>query len=110
MELYLELFLSFMRIGFCSFGGTTMVPVINDEVLSHGWMTAAEVIDIVAVAEMTPGSLGINCATFVGLRTAGIPGALSASFGVMMPSLTLSMAAAGFIFQLNVFMKKCRKN
>lgn len=61
MELYLELFLSFMRIGFCSFGGTTMVPVINDEVLSHGWMTAAEVIDIVAVAEMTPGSLGINC-------------------------------------------------
>ncbi|MFR5731631.1 MAG: chromate transporter [Clostridium sp.] len=88
MELYLELFLSFVRIGFCSFGGTTMVPVINDEVLSHGWMTAAEVIDIVAVAEMTPGSLGINCATFVGLRTAGIPGALSASFGVMMPSLT----------------------
>ena len=68
MELYLELFLSFMRIGFCSFGGTTMVPVINDEVLSHGWMTAAEVIDIVAVAEMTPGSLGINCATFVGLE------------------------------------------
>lgn len=100
MTLYLELFFSFMKIGFCSFGGTTMVPVINDEVLTHGWMTAAEVMDIVAVAEMTPGSLGINCATFVGLRTAGIFGALSASFGVMMPSLTLSMVAAGFILRL----------
>lgn len=89
-----------MKIGFCSFGGTTMIPVINDEVLRYGWMTAAEVMDIVAVAEMTPGSLGINCATFVGLRTAGWLGAACASLGVMMPSLTLSMAAANFIFRL----------
>lgn len=97
---YLRLFLSFMKIGFCSFGGMTMIPVINDEVLRYGWMTPMEVMDIVAVAEMTPGSLGINCATFVGLRTAGLPGALCASLGVMMPSLTLSMAAAHFIFRL----------
>jgi chromate transporter len=89
-----------MKIGFCSFGGMTMIPVINDEVVRYGWMTPAEVMDIVAVAEMTPGSLGINCATFVGLRTAGVWGALCASFGVMMPSLTLSMAAAHFIFHL----------
>ena len=79
----LELFLSFMKIGFFSFGGLTMIPVINDEVLVHGWMTADEVMDIVAVAEMTPGSLGINCATFVGLRTAGVMGAFSATLGVM---------------------------
>lgn len=72
MKTLLDLFLSFLKIGFFSFGGTTMIPVINDEVLVHGWMTADEVMDIVAVAEMTPGSLGINCATFVGLRTAGI--------------------------------------
>lgn len=98
--IYLKLFLSFMKIGFCSFGGMTMIPVINDEVLRYGWMTASEVMDIVAVAEMTPGSLGINCATFVGLRTAGVLGALAASVGVMMPSLTLSMAAAHFIFRL----------
>ncbi|NBH73513.1 chromate transporter [Clostridiaceae bacterium] len=97
---YLRLFLSFMKIGFCSFGGMTMIPVINDEVLRYGWMTPEEVMDIVAVAEMTPGSLGINCATFVGLRTAGMTGALCASLGVMMPSLTLSMAAAHFIFRL----------
>lgn len=96
----LRLFLSFMKIGFCSFGGMTMIPVINDEVLRYGWMTPSEVMDIVAVAEMTPGSLGINCATFVGLRAAGVWGALCASLGVMMPSLTLSMAAAHFIFRL----------
>lgn len=96
----IQLFFSFMKIGFFSFGGLTMIPVINDEVLVNGWMTADEVMDIVAVAEMTPGSLGINCATFVGLRTAGIAGALSASLGVMMPSLTLCMAAAHFIMKL----------
>lgn len=98
--IYLRLFLSFMKIGFCSFGGMTMIPVINDEVLRYGWMTPAEVMDIVAVAEMTPGSLGINCATFVGLRTAGIAGAIFASLGVMMPSLTLSLLAAHFILHM----------
>lgn len=98
--IYLKLFFAFMKIGFCSFGGMTMIPVINDEVLRYGWMTASEVMDIVAVAEMTPGSLGINCATFVGLRTAGFWGAISASFGVMVPSLTLCMFAAHFILQL----------
>ena len=97
MKTLFDLFLSFLKIGFFSFGGTTMIPVINDEVLVHGWMTADEVMDIVAVAEMTPGSLGINCAT---LRTAGILGALSASLAVMMPSLTLCMLAAHFIMKL----------
>lgn len=96
----LKLFLSFMKIGFFSFGGLTMIPVINDEVLAHGWMTADEVMDIVAVAEMTPGSLGINCATFVGLRTAGVLGAVCASVGVMVPSLTLCLLAAHFIVKL----------
>lgn len=98
--IYLKLFFAFMKIGFCSFGGMTMIPVINDEVLRYGWMTASEVMDIVAVAEMTPGSLGINCATFVGLRAAGFWGAISASFGVMVPSLTLCMVAAHFILRL----------
>ena len=98
--IYLQLFWSFLKIGFFSFGGTTMIPVINDEVLRYGWMNVDEVMDIVAIAEMTPGSLGINCATFVGLRTAGLLGALIASVGVMMPSLTLCMIAARFILKL----------
>lgn len=98
--LYLKLFVAFVKIGFCSFGGMTMLPVINDEVLRSGWMTADEVLDIAAIAEMTPGSLGLNCATFVGLRTAGAAGALCASFGVMVPSLTLCLAAAALVERL----------
>ena len=95
--IYLELFLSFLMIGFTSFGGMSMIPLINDQMLSHGWMTAQEVADIVAIAEMTPGPLGLNCATFAGARTAGIAGALSATLGVITPSLTLTMLAAMFL-------------
>lgn len=100
MMMLAQLFFSFVKIGFCSFGGLTMVPIINDEVLAHGWMTADEVMDIVAVAEMTPGSLGVNCATFVGLRSAGIAGAVLATAGVMVPSLTLCLLAAIFFIRL----------
>ena len=60
-------------------------------------MTSQEVADIVAIAEMTPGPLGLNCATCAGARTAGIPGALSASLGVVVPSLTVTMLAAMFL-------------
>ena len=77
MNVLLELFWSFVKIGFTSFGGISMVPLINSEMISHGWMTAEEVTDILAIAEMTPGPNGYNCATFAGLRTAGIPGARS---------------------------------
>lgn len=94
---YLELFVSFLLIGFTSFGGTSMIPLINSEMISHGWMTAAEVSDIVVIAEMTPGPLGINCATFAGTRVAGVLGALCASFAVMVPSLTVCMLAAMFL-------------
>ena len=66
MMVLLELFISFLKIGFTSFGGLSMIPLITSEMTSHGWMTAAEVSDIVAIAEMTPGPLGLNCATFAG--------------------------------------------
>ena len=95
--LFLELFFSFLKVGFCSFGGLSMVPVISQEMLSHGWMTLEEVADILAIAEMTPGPNGLNCATFAGMRSSGIPGALVATLGVMTPSLTLCMAAAAFM-------------
>lgn len=86
---YLQLFWSFLKIGFTSFGGLSMIPLISSEMLSHNWMTAEEVSDIVAIAEMTPGPLGVNCATFAGIRTAGFLGAVAANLGVLMPSLTL---------------------
>ena len=72
----LQLFWSFCKIGFTSFGGVSMLPLINSEMLSHQWMTAAEIADIVAIAEMTPGPMGLNCATFAGIRVAGLTGAL----------------------------------
>ena len=62
--------------------------------LSHGWMTASEVSDIVAIAEMTPGPLGLNSATFAGLRTADLPGAIFAVLGVLTPTFTLCFLAA----------------
>lgn len=95
--IYIKLFLSFLMIGFTSFGGLSMVPLINEQMTTNGWMTAQEVSDIVAIAEMTPGPLGLNCATFAGMRAGGILGAVSSTLGVIAPSLTLTLLAAIFI-------------
>lgn len=102
----LELFIAFLKIGFASFGGSSMVPLINAEMLAHGWMSASEVVDIVAIAEMTPGPLGTNCATFAGTRVAGVLGAVAANLGVLMPTLTLTLTAAFFLegFKENRYM------
>ena len=96
MPILLKLYWSFVKIGFTSFGGLSMIPLISSEMTSHGWMTAAEVSDIVAIAEMTPGPLGLNCATFAGMRTAWLPGAAAANLGVLTPTLTLCALAAVF--------------
>ena len=94
LETLVQLFLSFARIGFTSFGGTSMIPLIMDEMSSHGWMTADELTNLIAIAEMTPGSLGVNCATFAGTQTAGAIGGLVAVLGVLSPAFTLTLAAA----------------
>ena len=96
MKTILELFWSFCQIGFTSFGGMSMVPLINDEMVSHGWMNVSEVSDIIAIAEMTPGPLGLNCATFAGMRVAGILGAIISVLGVLAPTFTLCALAAVF--------------
>ena len=95
MEL-IELFISFLKVGFTSFGGLSMVPLINSEMLGHGWMTAREVADIVAIAEMTPGPLGLNCATFAGMRVCGIPGAIAGNLGILFPSFSVAWLVAVF--------------
>lgn len=92
----LQMFWSFCQIGFTSFGGMSMIPLINEEMISHGWMTPGEVSDIVAIAEMTPGPLGLNCATFAGMRVVGVPGAVTCVLGMLMPTLTICAAAAVF--------------
>lgn len=91
---YLELFLSFVRIGFTSFGGMSMIPLILEEMQTHGWMTAEDMTNLVAIAEMTPGPLGINSATFAGTQAAGVLGGLAAVLGVLMPAFTLTLAGA----------------
>jgi len=92
----LRLFVSFAKIGFSGFGGLSMIPLINEEMLKNNWMTAEELSDIVAIAEMTPGPLGINCATFAGIRAVGFFGAVAANIGVLMPAFTLTFLAAVF--------------
>ena len=93
----LELFWSFFRIGLFSFGGGyAMIPLIQSEILHHGWLTAAQFADIVAIAEMTPGPIAINSATYVGYMVAGIAGSLTATAGVTLPSLLLVLLVARF--------------
>ena len=78
LETLVQLFAAFAKIGFTSFGGTSMIPLIMDEMSSHGWMTDADLTNLIAIAEMTPGSLGVNAATFAGTKTAGMPGGVFA--------------------------------
>lgn len=96
LKTLVSMFWSFCQIGFTSFGGMSMIPLIKAEMVGHGWMTAHEVSDIVAIAEMTPGPLGLNCATFAGMRVAGIAGSIFCVIGVLMPTLTLCALAAVF--------------
>lgn len=104
----LQLFVSFTKIGFTSFGGLSMVPLINAEMISYGWMNAGEVSDIVAIAEMTPGPVGLNCATFAGIRVAGFWGAISANMGMLLPTFTLCMVTAVYYvrFKNSRFMQR----
>ena len=87
--IYLELFWSFLQIGLFSIGGGyAAMPLIQAQVVEqNGWLTMNEFIDLVTIAEMTPGPIAINAATFVGTRVAGFGGALSATFGSIFPAL-----------------------
>ena len=96
LETLVQLFLSFAKIGFTSFGGASMIPLIMEEMAGHGWMSADDLTNLIAIAEMTPGSLGVNCATFAGTQTAGAVGGLVAVLGVLSPAFTLTLAAAVF--------------
>ena len=80
--IYLDLFWTFFKIGAFTFGGGyAMIPLIQSEVTSHGWMTAEEVVNFVAVSESTPGPFAVNASTYVGAQTAGLPGAFCATLG-----------------------------
>lgn len=93
----LELFLTFFKIGLFTFGGGyAMLPLIQSEVVAHGWMSVADVVDFIAVSESTPGPFAVNISTYVGMRTAGLGGAACATLGVVLPSLLVILAVARF--------------
>lgn len=101
MRIYIELFWSFVQVGLFSIGGGyAALPLIQSQVVErHGWLTAVEFSDLITIAEMTPGPMAVNSATFVGIRIAGIPGALVATFGCILPSLILVSILAKLYFR-----------
>lgn len=97
---YIELITSFFKIGAFSFGGGyAMIPLIQKEIVNHGWMGATEFFDIISIAEMTPGPIAVNAATFVGYKTAGFWGGVIATVGVALPSLLLILLVSQFFFK-----------
>ena len=94
--IYLELFWSFFQVGLFSIGGGyAAMPLIQDQVVDiHPWLTMTGFADIMAIAEMTPGPIAVNAATFVGIQVAGLPGALIATIGCIFPSCVIVMALA----------------
>ncbi len=99
--IYWELFWSFVKVGlFCVGGGYASMPLIQAEVIeNHAWLTMPQFIDIFTISQMTPGPIGINAATFVGTKVAGLPGAVAATVGFVFPSVFIVMALAYLFFR-----------
>lgn len=94
--IYLRLFWEFFKIGMFTFGGGyAMLPFIQQTVLRNRWITEEQMLDFIAVSESTPGPLAVNMSTYIGVRTAGIGGALCATFGVVFPSFFIILLISG---------------
>lgn len=100
--IYLKLFLTFFEVGMFTFGGGyAMISLIRDKALAFGWLGEEELLNMIAVAESTPGPIAVNMATFVGSTQGGFLGSLAATIGVVLPSfliiLLISVAAHNFL-------------
>lgn len=96
--IYLKLFLEFAKIGlFTIGGGMASVPLLQDLGVRTGWFTETELLHMIAISESTPGPLGINMGTYVGYTTAGVPGAVIATLGIVLPTMVLVLIIAGFL-------------
>lgn len=96
--IYLKLFWTFLQIGAFSFGGGYgMISLIRERALALGWLSEEELLNMIAVAESTPGPIAVNMATFVGAEQAGIPGALVATLGIVLPSFVIILIIAALI-------------
>lgn len=96
--IFLQLFLSFLKVGMFSFGGGyAAMPLIQSQIVTaHGWLSMSEFTDLITISQMTPGPIAVNSATFVGIKIAGIPGALVATAGCILPSCIIVMVIARF--------------
>ena len=99
--IYWELFWSFVKVGaFCVGGGYASMPLIQAQVIDeHGWLTMQQFIDIFTISQMTPGPIGINAATFVGTKVAGLPGAVCATVGFVFPPVIIVLILANLFFK-----------
>ena len=90
--IYIRLFFEFFKIGLFTFGGAYgAIPLIRESVVSLGWLTSEELLDLLAISESTPGPIMVNTATMVGYNQAGIAGSFFATFGVVLPSFIIIM-------------------
>ncbi len=98
MKMLFELFLTFVRIGMFTFGGGyAMIPLVERECVSNReWITHDEMMKITVIAESTPGPIFINCATYVGIKKKGIPGAIAATIGAVLPSFLIMLLISFF--------------
>lgn len=96
--LILILLISFLQIGLFSIGGGyATIPLIQEQVVNiHKWLTFQEFTDIITISQMTPGPLAVNTSTFVGIRIAGIPGAITATFGCIISGFVISIILYNF--------------
>ncbi|MBO4381291.1 MAG: chromate transporter [Clostridia bacterium] len=93
--IYLELFWTFFKIGlFTIGGGQAMIPMIMTNVVEKNWMSYEALVDFIAISESTPGPFAINIATYTGIETAGIFGAMCATLGVVLPSVIIILLVA----------------
>jgi len=98
--IYLQLFYEFFIIGALIFGGgLASIPFLQSMGERTGWFTTTELMDMVAISEATPGPVGINMSTYAGYTVAGIPGGLIATFGLILPSIIISLIVAKLMVQ-----------
>ena len=99
MNIYLDLILTFAKVGVCTFGGGyAMLPILQREVVEKkGWATDAELPDYFAIGQCTPGVIAVNTATFIGYKHKGIPGAILTTLGLILPSLVIITTIAAFL-------------
>lgn len=105
MHLLIKLFLSFLQVGLFSVGGGyAAIPLIQNQIVNvYGLMTLEEFADLITIAEMTPGPISINSATFVGMRLAGLPGALICTLGCILMPFSICLLLAYFYYKYRSF-------